>query len=259
MLSLTWVGHSTVLLDVDGTRLLTDPLLRRRVAHLRRVRTVDSSGLGRIDAVLISHGHYDHLDVPSLRKLDSSIPVAAPRGLGAVLRRAGRKDVREIEAWDELEFGGVTVRATPAEHAAGGGVRRGEPLGFVVQGSRSAYFAGDTDLFEGIDRLGPVDVALLPVWGWGRSIGPGHLNPQRAATAISLLRPHVAIPIHWGTYHPLHVRRAAFLTEPPLEFRRFASEVAPETRVEILGLGETFSLTQGAGAATPEEQGREEA
>jgi L-ascorbate metabolism protein UlaG (beta-lactamase superfamily) len=259
MLSLTWVGHSTVLLDVDGTRLLTDPLLRTRVAHLRRVRPVHAGELGHIDAVLISHGHYDHLDLASLRKLDPSIPVVVPRGLAGVLRRGGRKNIQEVEAWDELTFGPVTVRATPAEHAAGGGVRRGEPLGFVVQGSRSAYFAGDTDLFEGIDRLGPVDVALLPVWGWGRSIGPGHLNPQRAATAISLLRPHVAIPIHWGTYHPLHVRRAAFLTEPPLEFRRFASEVAPETRVEILGLGETFSLTQGAGAATPEEQGREEA
>jgi L-ascorbate metabolism protein UlaG (beta-lactamase superfamily) len=259
MLSLTWVGHSTVLLEVESTRFLTDPLLRTRVAHLRRVRPVDSSGLGRIDAVLISHGHYDHLDVPSLRKLDSSIPVIAPRGLRAVLRRAGRKEVHEVEAWDELDFDGVTVRATPAEHAAGGRVRGGEPLGFVVQGSRSAYFAGDTDLFEGIGDLGPVDVALLPVWGWGRSIGPGHLNPQRAATAVSLLRPRVAIPIHWGTYHPLHVRRAAFLTEPPLEFRRFVAGVAPETRVEILGLGETFSLTREAGAAAREAPERGEA
>jgi L-ascorbate metabolism protein UlaG (beta-lactamase superfamily) len=259
MLSVTWVGHSTVLLEVDGIRLLTDPLLRTRVAHLRRVRPVDSSGLGRIDAVLISHGHYDHLDLPSLRKLDSSIPVVVPRGLAGVLRRGGRKNIHEVEAWDELTFGPVTVRATPAEHAAGGRVRRGEPLGFVVQGSRSNYFAGDTDLFEGIESLAPVDVALLPVWGWGRSIGQGHLNPERAATAVSLLRPRVAIPIHWGTYHPLHVRQAAFLTEPPLEFSRFAAEVAPETRVEILGLGETFSLTQGAEAETPEAQRREEA
>jgi L-ascorbate metabolism protein UlaG (beta-lactamase superfamily) len=240
-LSLTWVGHSTVLLAVDGVRFLTDPLLRTRVAHLRRVRPVDADGWGEIDAVLISHGHYDHLDVASLRTLDPTIPVVAPRGLESVLRRAGRERVVEADVGQEIAFGAVAVRATAAEHARGASLRTGGALGFAIHGSASAYFAGDTDLFDGMAELGPVDLALVPVWGWGPSLGSGHLDPRRAASAVSLLRARTAIPIHWGTYYPLHRRRGAFLTEPPLEFRRAAAELAPGTRVEILALGETFA------------------
>jgi len=245
--SLTWVGHSTVLLELDGLRFLTDPLLRTRVAHLRRVRPVDSSALGPVDAVLVSHGHYDHLDAPSLRRLDASIPVVAPRGSGTVLRRAGREQVVEAEVGKEIRFGEVTVRPTPAEHAGGGGFRKVDAVGFAIHGSAAVYFAGDTDLFDGMADLGPVDLALVPVWGWGPSLGSGHLDPLRAASAVSLLRARTAIPIHWGTYYPLHRRRGAFLTEPPLAFRRAVAEVAPETRVEILALGETLELpTSGA-------------
>src|SRR3954469_4585497 len=115
-LSLTWVGHSTVVVDLDGVRLLTDPLLRSRVAHLRRVQPVSKDLPGRIDAILISHGHYDHLDVASLRKLDASIPVVAPRGLASVLRRAARTEIVEAEVGDEVAVGDVVVHATPAEH-----------------------------------------------------------------------------------------------------------------------------------------------
>ena len=89
-LSVTWVGHSTVLVELDGVRFLTDPLLRRRVAHLRRLQPLDVTALGRIDVVLVSHEHYDHLDVPSLRKLDPSIQVLAPSGAKPALRRARR-------------------------------------------------------------------------------------------------------------------------------------------------------------------------
>ncbi len=241
-LSLTWVGHSTVLLEVDGARFLTDPLLRSRVAHLRRVRPLEATVPAPLDAVLVSHAHYDHLDVPSLRRLDASIPVVAPPGVGSVLRRAGRERVVAAEVGKELVFGRVAVRPTPAEHPGGGGLRRSDAVGFFVDGSASVYFAGDTDLFDGMADLGPVDLALLPVWGWGPSLGRGHLDPRRAAAAVSLLRARVAVPIHWGTYYPLHQRRAAFLTEPPLEFRRLVAESAPATRVEVLGLGETLEL-----------------
>jgi L-ascorbate metabolism protein UlaG (beta-lactamase superfamily) len=239
---LTWFGHSTVLVEMDGVRLLTDPLLRSRVAHLRRVQPVDTRALGRIDAVLVSHGHYDHLDVPSLRRLEENVLVAAPRGFGAVLRRAGRKRVEVVDVGEEIALGGVTVRATQAEHRGGGGLRKGEALGFAIRGSASAYFAGDTDLFDEMEELAPVDVALLPVWGWGPELGEGHLDPGRAATAAAVLRARIAIPIHWGTYYPVHKRRGPYLREPPLEFRRVVAELAPDTRVEILGLGETLEL-----------------
>ncbi len=247
-LSLTWVGHSTVVIDLDGVRLLTDPLLRSRVAHLRRVQPVGANVPERIDAILISHGHYDHLDAASLRKLDPSIPVVAPRGLASTLRRAGHAEIVETDVGEEVAFGGVVVHATPAEHSGRAGLRRSEVLGFLVRGSSSVYFAGDTDLFQGMGSLGPVDLALVPIWGWGPAIGPGHLDPRRAAEAVSLLGARTAVPIHWGTYFPVHQRRGAFLTEPPLEFRRAAARVSPDTRVEVLALGETLRLPTGGSA-----------
>jgi L-ascorbate metabolism protein UlaG (beta-lactamase superfamily) len=244
-LSATWVGHSTVLVELDGVRLLTDPLLRVRVAHLRRLHPIDSASLGRIDAVLISHEHYDHLDVPSLRKIDPSVPVIAPNGAEPALSRARREHVRTIAVGEEVDLGGVSVRATPAEHAGGGGLRKGEAVGYLLLGSATVYFAGDTDLFDGMAELGPVDLGLLPVWGWGPTLGSGHLDPERAAAAVALLRARVAVPIHWGTYRPLHVRRGEYLTDPPVAFRAAVAQTAPETRVEILQPGETLEVPLG--------------
>jgi L-ascorbate metabolism protein UlaG (beta-lactamase superfamily) len=248
MRALTWVGHSTVLVELDGVSMLTDPLLRNRVAHLRRVAPIAAHAVADVDAVLISHGHYDHLDVASLRLLDAEIPVLAPRGLGGALRRAGRRRIVEVEEGNEVPVGPVSVRATPAEHG-GPTLRKGSAVGFAIRGSASVYFAGDTDLFEAMSSIGPVDVALVPVWGWGRSIGPGHLDPSRAAQAVAALRARVAIPIHWGTYRPVHQRAGPFLTEPPFEFQRAVGELAPETRVEVLPLGGRLDLqVVGAGS-----------
>jgi L-ascorbate metabolism protein UlaG (beta-lactamase superfamily) len=241
-LRLTWVGHSTVLIELDGARFLTDPLLRTRVGHLRRLQPVDPAGLGPLDAVLISHGHYDHLDVPSLRKLDPSTPLVVPRGGASMLRRAGRKSVVEASPGDELELGGIQIRATPAEHKGSGGLRKGDAIGFLLHGSATVYFAGDTDLFDAMADVAPVDVALLPVWGWGKTLGEGHLDPRRAATAAGVVGARIAVPIHWGTYRPVHHRPGTTLTEPPLEFRRAVAELAPGTRVEVLALGETLEL-----------------
>lgn len=242
MEELTWIGHSTVLVNLGGVRVLTDPLLRNRVAHLRRIEPVDPAAAVDVDVVLVSHGHYDHLDVPSLRRLDREIPVVAPRGLAPALRRAGRTRIVEVGEGEDVEFGDVTVRATQAHHPGARQLRKGDALGFLLRGSLTVYFAGDTDLFDDMAALGPVDVALVPVWGWGPTIGPGHLDPRRAARAVAELQARVAVPIHWGTYRPVHQRAGAFLTEPPLEFRSEAAEVAPETRVEILALGQTLTL-----------------
>jgi L-ascorbate metabolism protein UlaG (beta-lactamase superfamily) len=242
MHELTWIGHSTVLVELDGVRILTDPLLRNRVAHLRRVQRVDPAAVGHVDLVLVSHGHYDHLDVPSLRRLDLEVPVVIPRGLGRAVGRAGRRRIIELDEDEETVFGDVVVRGTHAHHPGGRQLRNASALGFVLRGTSSVYFAGDTDLFDDMAGLGPVDLALVPVWGWGPTIGPGHLDPRRAALAVAELQARVAVPIHWGTYRPVHQRAGAFLTEPPLEFRREAAELAPETRVEILALGEKLGL-----------------
>ena len=239
MSGLTWLGHSTVVIDVDGTRLVTDPVLRRRVWHLRRESAVDP---GTVDGILVSHTHFDHLDRPSLRRLETSLPVVVPRGAGELLRRGGFSRVLEAEAGEELEVAGLAIRATHAEHESSRGPFSGRApaLGYVLEGSTSVYFAGDTDRFDGMAELAPVDVAILPVSGWGSRLPAGHLDPRGAAETLRLLRPKLAVPVHYGTF------RTPF-AEPPddrpaREFAEAAAELAPEVDVRVLAIGETLAL-----------------
>jgi L-ascorbate metabolism protein UlaG (beta-lactamase superfamily) len=242
---LTWLGHATVLVELGGARLLTDPVLRSRVAHLRRhaARPVVPD---RLDAILISHAHHDHLDLPTLRGLDPDAPVVAAPGAARVLRRSGR-DVREVAPGAELELAGVRVRAVPAVHDG-----RRSPLappapavGFVVAAERSVYFAGDTEMFDGMAELGAsLAAALLPIWGWGTRLGSGHMDPDAAARALTLLRPALAVPIHWGTYLPLGLRRrhGRLLRDPAHAFAARAAELAPQVRVAVPRPGEPVAL-----------------
>lgn len=252
--SIAWIGHSTVLLALDGMRLLTDPLLRRRVGHVLRVAAPpDPDALRDLDAALVSHVHHDHLDVPSLRRLGRSLHVVAPVGAGRLLRLRGFTRVTEVDVGDELELGTITIRATHAEHESrrlplG---RKVPALGYVVTGSSRVYFAGDTDLFEGMARLaGELDVALLPVAGWGPRIPPGHLDPLGAAQALILLRPRVAVPIHWGTYLRVGLpRQPEQLRAPAERFVHLAGELAPEVVVRLLPVGGRLALAPPGGGA----------
>jgi L-ascorbate metabolism protein UlaG (beta-lactamase superfamily) len=243
-LSVTWIGHSTVLVEAAGVRLLTDPLLRPRLAHVRRVAPAAARIEPELDAILVSHVHYDHLDLPSLRLVRAK-RIVVPHGAGRLLERRGFGPVVELEADEELSLGAVTVRATPAEHRARRGVRADTPaLGYLVSTPARVYFAGDTQVFEGMRELAPgLEVALLPIWGWGPRVGPGHLDPRGAAEALRLLAPRLAIPIHWGTYRRIGLsRNAAALREPAERFERLAAELAPEVTVRILAPGERLEI-----------------
>ena len=247
MARIEYVGHATVLVDLDGVRVLTDPLLRNRVAHLRRSTPVAARALRGVDAVLVSHAHYDHLDLPSLEKLGKKIPVVVPRGLGGLLRKRKFESVLEIEVGETIAIGELRIDAVRAEHDRGRGPfgASADPVGYVVSGTRSIYFAGDTDLFEEMSELGPVDVGLIPIWGWGPGLGGGHLDPARAAEAVALIRPRLVVPIHWGTYFPIHLGlagRPAFVSVPPIEFATALREKAPDTRVEVLQPGQSVEL-----------------
>ena len=240
---LSYLGHATTLIELDGIRLLTDPLLRRRVLHLRRASPVP--GHGEPDVVLISHGHQDHLDLPSLDRLPRDTPVVCPRGLGGVIAGRGFRDVREVDEGDEIAFGPVTVRATHADHPGRSLPGRSDAtLGYAVLGSARVFFAGDTGLFDAMDGLVPdLDLALLPIWGWGPTIGPGHLDPRGAAEALALLRPRLAVPVHWGTLRPFYrTGRAGFLREPADAFVTAARELAPEVTVRVLAPGESLDF-----------------
>jgi L-ascorbate metabolism protein UlaG (beta-lactamase superfamily) len=150
--------------------------------------------------------------------------------------------VREAVAGEELELAGVAIRATHAEHESSRGPlsARTASLGYVVEGPTTVYFAGDTDLFEGMAELGPVDLALLPVSGWGSRLPAGHLDPRGAAAALGLLRPRLAVPIHWGTFRTPFAARPD--DRPAREFERAAAELAPKVDVRVLAIGETLAL-----------------
>jgi L-ascorbate metabolism protein UlaG (beta-lactamase superfamily) len=245
-LGLRWLGHASVLIELDGVRLLTDPVLRDRIGPLFRVSSpLPTDGVGRLDAILLSHLHADHTDLPSLERVADGVDVLAPYPAGPWLRRNGVTGVRELRSTDEARIGAVRVIATPAVHDP----RRrplgpaADPIGYVVRGSRSVYFAGDTDLYPAMaDLRGSVDVALVPIWGWGRSVGAGHLDPVRAAQAVSLIAPAVAIPIHWGTFALRGLRRRAHLERPATEFVALARRSAPGVDVRVLAPGERIEL-----------------
>ncbi len=247
MAQIQYVGHATVVIDLDGVRLLTDPLLRTRVAHLRRVVPVDAKALRGVDAVLISHAHYDHLDLPSLERLGKKLPVVVPRGLGRLLRKRRFESVLEVELGETFSVGALEIRAVEAEHDRSRGPFgvSADPLGYVVSGSASVYFAGDTDIFDGMAEIGPVDVALVPIWGWGPGLGAGHLDPERAARAVALIEPKSVIPIHWGTYFPIHLGlrgKPGFVEIPPAQFVAEMTKVVPDVPVTVLRPGESVDL-----------------
>jgi L-ascorbate metabolism protein UlaG (beta-lactamase superfamily) len=240
--TLTWLGHSCATVSLDGLVVITDPALGERIIHLRRASPVDGALLDGVDVILISHVHYDHLDLPSLERLDRDAQVLLPAGAGGLLRRRGFHHVREVVPGDEVDLGSLAVRVTHAEHAAARrpGTAKTLPVGYVIAGTRTVYFAGDTDLFGGMESLGDVDVALLPVAGWGPRLPAGHLDPPRAAQALALIRPRIAIPIHWGTYAPW--RRPEGLETPAREFAEIATTVAPAVDVRVLRPGQSCAL-----------------
>ena len=245
----TYVGHATVLIEIDGVRLLTDPVLRSRVGPLRRHGARPDPRLAEdVDAVLISHLHHDHADVPSLRRLDRAVPVLGAPGAGDFLDRLGFADVRELAPGDSDDVGGVGVTATEADHPGSGRrfERASRPVGFEIAGQRRIYFAGDTDLFDGMEAIGGdgLDLALLPIWGWGTNIGAGHLDPERAARAAALLAAKLVVPIHWGTLYPLGLARLRPepLRSPPRQLAHWMRELAPQSELRLLAPGEATSV-----------------
>src|SRR5262245_58781477 len=185
---ITWVGHGCVLVAMDGVVLLTDPVLRRSVAHLRRVAP-PAGDLPAPSAVLVSHQHGDHLDPPSLRRFGRDVRLIAPSGAAEYLERRGFSDVTHVSPGEAVEVGAATVRATYADHS-GARMRgtTGTAVGYLLEGSRRVYFAGDTDVFPEMAELGPVDCALLPIWGWGAALETGDLRTERAAEAAAQLQ-----------------------------------------------------------------------
>jgi L-ascorbate metabolism protein UlaG (beta-lactamase superfamily) len=257
--ALRFLGHSTVRLELGGRVVLTDPVLTARVSLLRRtVPPLRPSDWADADVVLISHLHGDHLHLPSLRLLRPDVHVVVPRGAGEWVRRRGIRRVSEISVGETLVDGGLRITATHAEHSGhrwGPRSTRGPQapaLGHLLEADGlRIYASGDTDLFDGLGSLGELDVALLPVWGWGPNLGEGHLDPERAAVALEVLRPRIAVPVHWGTLAVAGLTRApaghgermrALLHDPPHRFAAAAAKRGLAERVLITRPGQDVPL-----------------
>jgi L-ascorbate metabolism protein UlaG (beta-lactamase superfamily) len=247
---ITYVGHGTVLIELGGVRVITDPVLRARMLRVihRHVEEPPGHVTEGIDAILISHLHHDHLDFPSLKRFDRATPVVVPEGAGRTLRRRGFTEVIELRTGEVAKLGALEVVGTDAIHE-GRRFKFGpmvEAAGYeVAAGGRRAYFAGDTDLFEGMAKLaGRIDVALLPIAGWGPRLNKGHLNPRSAAQAAALIRPRLAVPIHWGTLIRFDLRKDAeeFLADPARRFEAALGELAPGVEAAVLQPGGSLEL-----------------
>ncbi|MDY7225711.1 MBL fold metallo-hydrolase [Hyalangium rubrum] len=215
----TWLGHSTVLLEIDGTRVLTDPVWGQRVSPLSfagpkrfHPAPVEIEQLPALDAILVSHDHYDHLDYPSIQRLLSTgAPFVTSLGVGAHLEAWGVPTERifELDWWESVQLGDLSITAAPSRHFSGRGlVSRNRTLwsSLVVRGPRhSVFFSGDTGLTpeyaEIRERLGAFDLVMLEVGAWHPGFSHIHLGAENALRAHALLGGGALLPVHWGTFN----------------------------------------------------------
>jgi L-ascorbate metabolism protein UlaG (beta-lactamase superfamily) len=217
-LRVTWLGHSTTLLEADGVRVLTDPVWGERVSPVSFVgprrfhpTPVSIDGLPPLDAVLVSHDHFDHLDHTTIRQLAKrETPFVTSLGVGAHLEAWGvaPERITELDWWESAQVGRLRFHATPARHFSGRGF--GTTNGtlwssWVIETDRRrVFFSGDTGLtpeFADIGRLrGPFDLVMLEVGAYHPAWGSIHLGPDNAIIAHQLLGGGTLMPVHWGTF-----------------------------------------------------------
>ncbi|MFT7839983.1 MBL fold metallo-hydrolase [Saccharothrix sp. BKS2] len=218
-LHLTWYGHASTLVEIDGARVLLDPVWSERCSPSqavgpRRLHPVPHrlDEVGRVDAVVISHDHYDHLDLATVRALtrDQEAVFVVPLGIGAHLRRWRVPEHRIVELdWDEShEVAGITLVATAAQHFSGRGFDRDNTLwaSWVLKGPRHrVYYSGDTGYFDGYRRIGeehgPFDASLVQIGAYGPGWPDIHMTPEEGVAAHRDVRGGLLVPVHWATFN----------------------------------------------------------
>ena len=218
-LRVSWMGHSTILLEIDGHRFLTDPVWSERAGPVSFTGPkrwypplLALADLPPLDAVLISHDHYDHLDYATIVALkDRNVTFVAPLGVGAHLEAWGvpRERIVELDWWESRSFGDLTLRAVPARHASGRELflDDGAKLwtGYAFLGARHrVYYSGDTGLCSCLrtigERLGPFDLAMIEIGQYDQAWPDWHLGPEQAIEANRRVRGAVMLPVHWGLF-----------------------------------------------------------
>jgi L-ascorbate metabolism protein UlaG (beta-lactamase superfamily) len=250
--SLTWIGHATFLLRLGGAWIATDPIWSRRIAGTVPRRTppgIAFEAVPPLDVVTVSHNHYDHLDLPTLRRIGAGPTYVTPLGNGELLRRQGFDKVVELDWWQSHRVGALEVTLVPSRHwSMRAPWNRNDALwgGFVLRGPEgAAYHAGDTGMFDGFAeigaRVGPIDWAMLPIGAYEPRwfMRPQHIDPEEAGAAFLALGARRMVAMHWGTFKLTDEP----LGEPPARLRAWwRAQGLPDDRLWILAVGETRRL-----------------
>ena len=254
MTAVTWWGHSFVTVELPGAAVVTDPLMSRRLFHVRRASDPPPAHATRADLVLISHLHHDHLHLPTLRRFDDAVPIVVPRGAVKAVRSLERLETIEVVPGDRLTVAGVDVEVLPARHDGRRDKRPGAAeatsLGFRFgRDGTTCWYPGDTGPMDFGD-VAPVDLALVPIGGWGPSLGDGHLDPEQAVEAVRVVGARWIVPVHHGTYWPVVLRSSGptheqWFQRPGPRFRAAAVSAGLGAHVVMPPMGVRTPLPRG--------------
>jgi N-acyl-phosphatidylethanolamine-hydrolysing phospholipase D len=251
--TVTWIGHATTLVQLDGSNILTDPIWSDRPSPVRFAgpRRFVPPGLRfedlpRIHAAVISHDHYDHLDLPTVRRLarEHGTRFFVPLGVGAWLRERGIENVVELDWWEAADFRGLTFTCTPAQHSSGRWLhdqyRRLWASWVMAGAAKRVFFGGDTGYDDHMKeigrRLGFIDLAIVPIGRYKQypALHPNHVNPEEALQLFQDVGGRLMVPIHWGTFD---MNRESF-REPPDRLLAAAAAQGLEERILVLTPGQ---------------------
>lgn len=246
-LKITYVGHATHLIDLEGETFLTDPNFSRKVLFVPRLKEpgLKPEDLPPLTAILVTHAHYDHLDLFSYKYFSLSTPIVAPLGLGKFIAKFLKNPIIEIAPWGEHRIGGVTVHAVSVRHFGFrlSGLTWHSTTGYVLEkDGKCVFFPGDTaygEHFKKIAHLHKLDVALLPIGAYEPRwfMKYRHMNPAEALEAFRDLGAQTMIPYHWGFF-----RLSQEDPEAPLQWLKTLLAERPDPNVKILDPGQSFSL-----------------
>lgn len=243
-IGVTWLGHAGFFAQMSGVNFVVDPNWALWHGPIKRLRhpSVWASDLPPIDLVLITHAHYDHLHLPSLRRIARGQPVIVPKGVGSVVKRAGFGQIIELDVWQKTKFRDLEITLTPARHWGARMIHdthRGFGGYLISSPERTLFHCGDSSMFDGFQEIGKraeIDLALMPIGAYLAPSGrPVHMNPEEALDAFAMMGAQNMLPMHHDTFplggEPIH--------EPAERLMRATRDRQLEDRVRLLHEGES--------------------
>lgn len=242
--SITYIGHATALIKLNDLNFLTDPSFRGSAGIYGKRFVppgIEFEKLPKIDAILISHNHIDHLDRPTLKMFPKDTPILISNGLEKHITKLGFKKVTGLNWWEEIKISEIKITCVPAKHL----LNFSKPSGFIFEANRTIYFSGDTRTFKGMSEIGnrfKIDLAILLIEeGRFKKIIPnifqkfGHMLVHEVPEIIEMLQAKKAIPMHWGTF-----RNPG--TSTIHQFKKVVKEKKFEDKVEVIEIGEIYKF-----------------